>query len=158
MLDQLNQIILQYPWLILFSVFLWAGLVPVQLVLAQSTISADELQTIIQTLKDQITALQAQVIELQSELETVKTELKFTRALSQGLQGDEVKQLQEFLKTIPGVYPEGLTTGYFGPLTEAAVKAFQKKYNIVTTGTASSTGFGSTGPKTRAKINEVGGY
>ena len=57
------------------------------------------------------------------------------------------KKLQEFLKQHAEVYPEGLVTGYYGPLTEKAVKKFQEKYSI------QSTGF--VGPITRAKINQL---
>jgi hypothetical protein len=63
------------------------------------------------------------------------------------MKNDEVKTLQEFLKQFPNIYPEGLVTGYFGPLTEAAVKRFQAK-NIIES-------IGIVGPKTRAKINEL---
>lgn len=41
---------------------------------------------------------------------------------------DEVKKLQTFLAQDAAVYPQGLVTGYFGPLTTAAVKRFQQKY------------------------------
>jgi len=34
------------------------------------------------------------------------------------LSDEEVKKLQGFLKQYAEVYPEGLATGYFGPLTE----------------------------------------
>src|SRR3989344_1593730 len=77
--------------------------------------------------------------------------------LSRGSKHPEVTSVQKFLIS-QSLLSSDSATGYFGPLTEAAVKAFQKKYNIVISGTPVSTGFGATGPKTRAKINEVGGY
>lgn len=74
----------------------------------------------------------------------------FIKTLQRGSRGNDVKRLQEFLKTPPAggpdIYPEGLVTGYFGPLTEAAVKRFQEKYAIES--------IGIVGPKTRAKLNE----
>jgi len=54
------------------------------------------------------------------------------------------------------LYPEGLITGYFGPLTEKAVQRFQLKYKIVNSKTPESDpGYGYVGPKTRGKLNEL---
>ncbi|MCH8106547.1 MAG: peptidoglycan-binding protein [Proteobacteria bacterium] len=72
-----------------------------------------------------------------------------------GATGEDVEALQEFLKQFPDIYPEGLVTGYFGPLTENAVKNFQKKNGIVNSGSPETTGFGQVGPKTRSKLNEL---
>ena len=80
---------------------------------------------------------------------------KFYRILGRGVRGNEVKTLQEFFARSPDIYPEGLVTGYFGPLTEVAVKRFQVKYGIVSSGTAATTGYGLVGPRTRAKLNEL---
>jgi len=71
-----------------------------------------------------------------------------------GSQGDEVRALQTLLATDPAVYPEGLITGYFGSLTRAAVRRFQEKYLIASQGEA---GYGTVGPKTRAKLSELFG-
>jgi peptidoglycan hydrolase-like protein with peptidoglycan-binding domain len=80
-----------------------------------------------------------------------------TRPLKRGLKGDAVTALQELLKKDPAIYPEGMVTGFYGPLTIAAVQRFQTKYNIVTSGDPESTGYGRVGPKTLAKLNEVYG-
>ena len=64
----------------------------------------------------------------------------------------QVKLLQEILALDKSVYPEGITTGFYGPLTVKAVERFQTKYGIVTSGTPLTTGFGLAGPATRAKI------
>lgn len=48
-------------------------------------------------------------------------------ALSKGSKGEEVVQLQQFLKN-KGMY-SGEIDGVFGPLTEKAVKGYQKWYN-----------------------------
>jgi hypothetical protein len=71
---------------------------------------------------------------------------QFTRTLMLGMTGEDVTQLQLRL-TSEGVY-NGPITGYFGPLTEAGVKAYQTKYGIDSVGIV--------GPKTRAKLNEGG--
>lgn len=130
--------------IILFS------LLPVSFIFAQQSNS----QLATQNLQQQIQELQKQIIDLQVQLEIVKKaeipasgNIRFTKILQRGIKDDEVKILQEFLKQSPDIYPEGLVTGYFGPLTEAAVKRFQKKYGIET--------IGIVGPKTRAKINEL---
>lgn len=72
----------------------------------------------------------------------------FDRPLGTGSKGTDVTLLQNVLKN------EGLltvlATGYFGSLTESAVKAFQEKYNIAKPG---DSGYGFVGPKTRAKLN-----
>lgn len=74
---------------------------------------------------------------------------ELTRSLSLGARGNDVKYLQEFLAKDPKIYyPEGLITGYFGPRTREAVKKWQQKNGI--------DAIGIVGPKTIAKIKEVG--
>jgi len=51
-----------------------------------------------------------------------------------GSRSEEVKAIQEILKSDPEVYPEGYVTGYFGPLTEKAIKKLQKKCGLPETG------------------------
>ena len=68
-----------------------------------------------------------------------------TITLRKGDKGDQVKRLQKCLNKIMNA---GLKVdGSFGPSTEKAVKAFQKKYKLTVDG--------SVGPKTRAKIKEL---
>ncbi len=71
----------------------------------------------------------------------------FTKTLNVGIVDEQVKRLQEFLKQFPDIYPEGLVTGYFGLLTENAVKRFQMKEGVEA--------IGIVGPKTRFKLNEL---
>lgn len=71
----------------------------------------------------------------------------FTKTLKIEMADDQVRRLQEFLKQFRDIYPEALVTGYFGFLTENAVKRFQKKEGIEAVGII--------GPKTRAKLNEL---
>jgi len=78
-----------------------------------------------------------------------------TLTLRMGTTNNEVKTLQELLAKDKEIYPEGLTTGYFGNLTRKAVQKFQEKYGIVSSGDENTTGYGLVGPKTRAKILEV---
>lgn len=73
--------------------------------------------------------------------------LKLKAFLKTGANGDDVRILQKILASDPVVYPEGLVTGFFGPLTETAVKRFQAKLKIEQVGVV--------GSSTLAKINEI---
>ncbi len=104
----------------------------------------------IEELQAQINALLAQIATLQAQLAAAQGQTpvgSLTKDLYRGLRDPEVSILQEGLKKDASVYPEGLVTGYFGPLTEAAVKRFQAKYGI--------SQVGRVGPITRAKFNEL---
>ncbi|MFC1802229.1 chitobiase/beta-hexosaminidase C-terminal domain-containing protein, partial [Patescibacteria group bacterium] len=85
---------------------------------------------------------------------SIKTQV-FDENLSLGSSNEDVKKLQQLLSQDKEIYPEGLTTGYYGKLTLQAIKRFQEKYDIVNSGTAETTGYGVVGPKTREKLNEV---
>ncbi|KKT43025.1 MAG: Collagen triple helix repeat domain protein [Candidatus Wolfebacteria bacterium GW2011_GWE2_44_13] len=96
--------------------------------------------------------LELTVKQLQQRVDTLERQQRndsvtFTGSLRVGSRGGQVKALQEFLKQSPDIYPEGLVTGYFGPLTENAVKRFQQKEAIEA--------IGIVGPITRAKLNEI---
>ena len=96
-------------------------------------------------LKEEIESSKSKIKEL--EIRLGKTSgLNLARTLQKGSTGDDVKDLQEFLAKDKDVYPEGLATGYFGSLTENAVKNFQNKNGIEPVGIV--------GPKTRAVLNE----
>lgn len=73
----------------------------------------------------------------------------FTKTLTLNMKDAEVFNLQKVLSQDPEIYPEGKITGVFDKATEAAVKRFQKKYGIRTTG--------EVGSQTRAKLNELYG-
>jgi hypothetical protein len=81
------------------------------------------------------------------------------RNLKYGMAGNDVKCLQEVLKKEgPEIYPEGLVTGYFGPLTLQAVKRFQQKYwqeILAPWGLTKDQPTGFVGQTTRAKINQI---
>jgi len=71
-------------------------------------------------------------------------ELLSGKALRRGSTGDDVVLLQKYLKQFPAIYPEGLVTGFFGPLTYNAVKKFQAKNKISADGVV--------GPRTRETL------
>ncbi len=78
----------------------------------------------------------------------------FTKNLAPGSSGSEVTLLQQTLFT-DGDYPADIVTGYYGALTEQAVKVFQAKYGIVDYGSPATTGYGAVGPKTRETLGGV---
>ena len=81
-----------------------------------------------------------------------------TAYLDFGARGGNVTSLQQFLAADVSIYPEGLVTGYFGPLTRAAVQRYQCRQGIVCGGSASTNGYGRVGPRTLAAINaSIGG-
>lgn len=76
------------------------------------------------------------------------------KPLEKGTNNIDVVYLQRALNK-EGVYPEAIYSGYYGSLTEKAVKLFQKKYNIVSSGTPFTTGYGKVGWATMTKLNEL---
>lgn len=76
------------------------------------------------------------------------------RALQLGATGDDVSLVQRWLSQDTTVYPEGLSTGYFGSLTLSAVQKFQVKHGVAAEG---ELGYGVVGPKTQAKLLELYG-
>lgn len=78
----------------------------------------------------------------------------FNTSLEKGMTSDDVKRLQQLLATDSELYPEAITSGYFGGLTEKAVQRFQKKYGLASEGDSA---YGFVGPKTRAKLQEIFG-
>ena len=72
-----------------------------------------------------------------------------------GMKNADVKRLQTLLATDPALYPEGITSGYFGSLTKAAIGRFQMKYSLVSS--KSDVAYGYVGPKTRKKLQDVYG-
>ena len=122
--------------------------------LAVKGTDGQSVQELIQKLQQQIEQLNSQITTLRTQLNAVnqtKGEIKGTlqliKQLKSGMSGDDVKLLQELLATDKDIYPEGLITGYYGKLTEKAVKKFQNAANLEQVG--------NVGPKTLAKINEL---
>jgi peptidoglycan hydrolase-like protein with peptidoglycan-binding domain len=90
--------------------------------------------------------------------QTTSVQLTKSRQISTnmkiGSRISDVKIVQEVLVT-EGLLAPQYVTGYFGTLTENAVKQLQKKYGLVTSGSPSTTGYGAVGPKTRQLINVI---
>ena len=73
----------------------------------------------------------------------------FTRTLKAGMSGNDVKCLQALLNVSP-------QTGYFGPLTKAAVVKFQEDHaDEILAPLGLTKGTGVVGPSTRAELNKM---
>jgi len=71
----------------------------------------------------------------------------FGRTLTGGSVGTDVRLIQNALATDPILYPEGVVSGYFGPLTKRAVERFQTENGLLQTGV-----FGS---QTQVVLNRI---
>lgn len=110
-------------------------------------------------LQAQISALLAQIAQLQAQLNQGGTSsgtacYSFSRSLTTGMTGSDVKDLQVFLNgrgyvvASSGAGSVGNESTYFGALTKAAVAKFQAANAI-------SPAVGYFGPVTRAKVNSM---
>ena len=122
------------------TLMLMLGLLLPSITMAQTTSTSS-----IATMLAQIVALQAQIAVLQSQQQQNVSTL--ITLLQQGSRGDAVVTLQALLAADPDIYPEGTISGYFGPLTAAAVKRFQNKHGLEQVG--------NVGPKTLNKLKEL---
>lgn len=115
--------------------------------------TAEELQAQIQQLLQTIAALQAQIAGM-GQTTPATPSYQFTRNLTVGSTGEDVRQLQIFLNaqgytlSSTGAGSPGNETTYFGPRTRDAVSRFQQAHGITPTA-------GYFGPITRAKVHEL---
>ena len=148
-----------------FTVLLAAGLVAP---LSASALTVEELTAQISALMQQVTMLQSR-FNTQSDTVPATTDQppaqeapstgaavsaptgnncpSFTRPLSRGMKGEDVLSLQGILFEA-GLLTRDQVIGLFGPRTEAALQEWQAKYDIVSSGSPSSTGWGVLGPRT----------
>ncbi|MDP3093135.1 MAG: peptidoglycan-binding domain-containing protein [bacterium] len=126
---------------IVMSVALVAMIVPS----GAFALTAEELAAQIAALQAQLTLLTSQLNGTPSTPASGSCTVSFNANLYYGLRGGNVKALQEFLIS-KGHLAAGLNTSYFGPLTRAAVSAYQKAKSISPTA-------GYFGPLTRAAAN-----
>ncbi len=92
-----------------------------------STKTNAEMLAQIQDLMKLITDLQAKIAEARGEIK------ELVKDLSVGAEGDDVKEIQELLASDPELF-KVKPTGYYGPLTEEAIKKFQARYGLPVTG------------------------
>jgi len=115
--------------------------------LSQMTLS--ELKGLLIQIKQMISQLKQGLII--PEGFTFKTDLRY------GDNNQQVRYLQIFLKKQgKDIYPQGIVSGWFGPLTKAAVIKFQETYaDDILAPWGLHKGNGFVGQTTRAKINEI---
>lgn len=80
-------------------------------------------------------------------IHTGDEDISFVSGLHVGSRGAEVTALQTYLSGRLDLYPEGLITGYFGHLTEKAVKKLQAENGLEQVGLV--------GPRTRVLLNRL---
>jgi plastocyanin len=138
-----------------------AAAAPPPPVVTTNAATVAQLQTQLQALLAQIQALQvgggSTVATQQGTNVTPYTAScpQIGRTLKLNSTGDDVSRLQQFLALDPAIYPEAKVTGFFGALTQTAVQKWQAKFNIVSSGTPDSTGYGVVGPRTAAAISII---
>jgi len=119
----------------------------------------EELLARIAELKAMIAKLRDQLAELLAKpaISGIPAGFTFETTLRYGQRSVDVKHLQIFLKAQGSeIYPEGIVSGWFGPLTKAAVIRFQEKYaSDILSPWELTEGTGFVGKTTRAKINEI---
>jgi len=114
-------------------------------------------------LRQRVAELQQRVEELLKKLEEQEQQkqkyacVEITNNLKVGMRNEQVKCLQQFLKDQgKDIYPEGLVTGYFGPLTKQAVIRFQEAHQQqILAPWSLQNGTGYVGRTTKEQINEM---
>lgn len=112
----------------------------------------------LEELQAQLQALLARIAQIQSTPAAAAPSAPATiscpslqRNVALQTRGADVTSLQHFL-VARGHLQSDATTGYFGPLTSAAVRAFQCATLNICSGSAQTNGYGVVGPRTRAAI------
>lgn len=95
----------------------------------------DSIQEQINAIQQKLDLLWLEYFKIVDNLPIIKEiSEKFKNEIAYGSSGEDVRLLQGFLSNFLDIYPEKIITGYFGGLTEKAVKRFQKKYGLELTG------------------------
>jgi len=153
---------------VLLSLAIIALLMP----LTSKALTSAEVNAQIQLLLTQITTLQARIQQYSQTSVTPSTPYVpatpsvpstsvysaqsnvcpvLERALSLGMSGTDVMDLQRFL-VAQGLLSQGGISGYYEAQTELAVRKWQASHGIVSSGSAETTGYGVVGPRTRTLI------
>lgn len=154
-------------------VALWVLLGPATVTSALSSSSASSspeakaIRTEIAALLEKVEELKGKLKEMQQGGMSTSTPQQgkskricplIARSLLSGAHGDDVKELQEFLAD-EGYFDRKHISAYFGPLTKSALEKWQAAEGVITSGSASSTGWGVVGPRTKEFIlKRCGGW
>lgn len=126
-----------------FATTVFAAVAVVSVGVAQpaeaATLSASQIQAVVSLLQSfgvdatAITTVQQTLSTAQTSAPAVSTTTLNANTigfLRLGDKGDRVKFLQVILAADPSIYPEGLISGFFGGLTEKALKRYQHKHGL----------------------------
>ena len=88
------------------------------------------------TTMSQLEVLLKRIAELQAQLAASRGEVAdiLKSDYAEGAQNDDIKKVQELLATDSSLYPGGRVTGFFGPMTRAAIERFQERNGLEVTG------------------------
>ncbi len=122
----------------------------------------NEIKAQIQKLQNKLAQLTGKVVLGAATYEGIPQDFSFKTNLKEGDSSNDVKYLQIILKAEIGAptYPENVpATGWFGPITKAAVIKFQEKYASEILAPWNLTkGTGLVANTTRAKLNQMLGH
>lgn len=109
----------------------------------------DDLLTHVQSMMEEMAKVQVQLLELKSSGATQTsssgssssvstptgsvlgaTTFSFSGPIAVGDTSDDVKKIQELLKTDTDIYAEGITSGYYGPATTQAIRNLQERFGL----------------------------
>lgn len=103
----------------------------------------DEIIAEMQSLRVEFDDLQSQVST--SNDDSTVTSSAFTLPLEYGETNSDIKRVQQLLKTDPVIYSYGVTSGFFGPKTQEAIRNLQTRFDLEPVGVV--------GPATTALLN-----
>lgn len=109
-------------------------------------------------IKAEIIKVAALIAQLQEQLRALPGVLSeiITADLRYGSTGAQVELLQQWLAKDPVLYPEGIVSGWFGPLTKGAVVRFQEKHaEEILSPWNLTKGTGYVGRTTKDKLNAL---
>lgn len=107
--------------------------------LTQAQVATDEQLATLHSLTLRLESLQQQV-NAKISLRTIPVthtpvDDKLAKDLREGMTHPDILEIQKILATDENIYPEGIRSGYFGPLTTSALRRFQERHGLVVTGT-----------------------
>ena len=104
-----------------------------------------------------VPATETENIETSSQTPDEPLYLQLNGSLYYGKTTPEVTTLQKMLAKDETIFPEQKISGIFGKITETAVQRFQCKYLSLCSGSYNTNGYGTVGPRTVKKLNEIYG-
>ncbi len=105
--------------------------------------TVDELLVRVQAVMEEMAKIQVELQALKSGQSTTAstpaasaptgevagaTSFRFTQETVYGATNDDIKRIQELLATDETIYPEGITSGFFGPATQRAIRNLQTRF------------------------------